>query len=125
MCANVAEALIWGLPGTNQGVTLILPSQSFGYLSTLNAPTTRTGHSATWTGKYMLIFGGENTSLLNDGAAYSPTTDAWITNATGAPQARKNHKAIWIGHQVLIFGGEGLNGSGQPVMLGEAALYTP
>jgi hypothetical protein len=125
VCANVAEALIWGLPGTNQGVTLSMPSQSFGYLSTLNAPTVRAGHSATWTGKYMVIFGGEAAGLLNDGAAYSPTTDAWITNATGAPQARKNHKAIWVGHQVLIFGGEGLNGSGQPVMLGAAALYTP
>ncbi|CAG0978882.1 hypothetical protein GPROT1_02140 [Gammaproteobacteria bacterium] len=125
VCPNVAEALIWGLPGTNQGVTLTLPSQSYGYLATLNAPTARAGHSATWTGKYMVIFGGETTGLLNDGAAYNPATDTWISNATGAPQARKNHKAFWIGHQVLIFGGEGLNGSGQPVMLGAAALYTP
>lgn len=125
VCPNVSEALLWGLPATNQGVSLTLSSQSFGYLGTQGAPSARVGHSATWTGRYMMIFGGEDSALLNDGAAYDPATDSWVANATGAPQARKRHHAFWTGHQVLIFGGEGLNYAGQPVMLGAAALYAP
>lgn len=125
VCYN-ARALLWGLPGTNQGVDLFLPPyQAFGYMTTVGAPSFRTGHSAVWTGTEMLIFGGQGGALFSDGGAYRPATDAWTSLASGAPQARKNHKAFWLGHQMLIFGGAGLDYAGQPVMLGAAALYTP
>lgn len=86
-------------------------------MSSLHAPSARTAHSATWTGKYMLIWGGmsedkfANLTVLNDGALYDPAKDEWLPIPTeGAPEARANAAAVWTGKTLLIYGGTNFNG---------------
>lgn len=78
--------------------------------STLGAPSPRTAHSAVWTGKYMIVWGGDglNYTYKNDGGIYDPSTDTWLgaTSLVNAPPARGSHAAVWTGTQMLIWGGE-------------------
>jgi hypothetical protein len=46
--------------------------------------------------------------LMNSGARYSPSTDAWSPiAATGAPAARDLHTAVWTGTEMIVWGGGG------------------
>ncbi len=69
----------------------------------------RTHQVAVWTGKEMIVWGGSkapSSSLLNDGAAYNPTTDTWRPMTTNnAPSPRRDQFALWTGTQMLIWGG--------------------
>jgi len=83
-------------------------------ISTIGAPSPRSGHTTVWTGTQMIVWGGfdRNTgSLFGDGARYDPATDAWtkISNA-GAPSARSGHVAVWTGSKLIVWGGLDLNG---------------
>ena len=78
-------------------------------LNPQNAPSSRTAHSAVWTGTEMLVWGGRylpDYTFLNSGASYDPVHDQWtpITDA-GAPQARLDHDAVWSGKEMIIWGG--------------------
>ena len=99
-----------GLPGNWQPI------------NTTNAPSGRTGHTAIWTGRAMLIWGGTaGGSFLGEGAAYNPGTDTWspITPAN-APTARSDHAAVWTGQEMLIWGGETSSGT-----IADGAAYDP
>ena len=69
-------------------------------------------HTAVWTGKEIIIWGGtSNGTRLNDGAIYDITTKKWQEiNLIGAPNARNNHCAIWTGKEMIIWGGQTDNG---------------
>jgi len=55
--------------------------------STTIAPEARTVHTAVWTGSEMIVWGGQgNSSRLNTGGRYTPSTDTWT--ATRAPLMR-------------------------------------
>jgi N-acetylneuraminic acid mutarotase len=44
------------------------------------APVERAHHSAVWTGKEVIIWGGENANgVLKTGRIYTPFTDSWCT----------------------------------------------
>ena len=77
--------------------------------STVGAPLGRDGHSAVWTGKLMVVWGGEVSSsalYVNTGGCYDPSTDTWTpTSTTGAPLARYAHTAVWTGSSMVIWGG--------------------
>ena len=95
-------------------------------ISTDEAPTPRSGHSAVWTGKHMIIWGGSTSScgdgpagVCNDGAAYDPATDHW-TPLTGGPAARSGHAAAWTGNAMFIWGGS----DGTSNTFRDGALYT-
>ena len=64
-------------------------------------------HSAVWTGKELLIWGGGSRShYLNDGAAYNPETKTWRTVSTrNAPSGRWAQATVWTGHETIVWGG--------------------
>lgn len=85
--------------------------------TTANAPSSRTDHTAIWTGSEMVIWGGFASVSLNDGAMYNPATDTWTPVTTaGVPSARKLHDAVWTGTAMLVWGGN---------TLADGALFEP
>jgi N-acetylneuraminic acid mutarotase len=78
-------------------------------VSTINAPSGRSGHTAVWTGNEMIVWGGiDNGSgiSLNTGGRYNPFTDTWQAISTiNAPSERSEHTAIWTGTEMIVWGG--------------------
>ncbi len=70
-------------------------------------PSPRVRHTATWTGRRMIVWGGDdNGPSFGDGALYDPVADSWQSvAAAGAPSARLFHTAIWDGDEMLVWGG--------------------
>lgn len=88
-----------------------------------NVPKFRSSHSAVWTGKEMIVWGGHcnDTCYRNDGAAYDPLADSWRTiKAPSFLAGRKEHHAIWTGKAMLIWGGD-VNG----IPFNNGGLYDP
>jgi hypothetical protein len=122
--------LVWGgqdQSGTlNTGAQLILGKNnlpaSWVTINAANAPAARSAHSAVWTGRFMLVWGGQGGgNFLADGAAYDPVADAWSPiNVSGGPAGRSSHAALWAGQEMLIFGGEAYWGT-----LADGAAYDP
>jgi hypothetical protein len=79
----------------------------------------RYGHSAVWTGKEMLIFGGQSWNVgiyttLNSGALYNPATDSWkIISKVNAPSPRENALSVWTGSKFILWGGDSKFGSAE------------
>lgn len=74
--------------------------------TSLPKPLARTGHSVVWTGTELIIWGGDNGSLLNTGARYNPAANTWTpTSTTNAPAARSGHSAVWTGSEMIVHGG--------------------
>src|SRR5207249_986880 len=75
--------------------------------SLTNAPAARDSHTAVWTGSEMIVWGGYNdSSQVNTGGRYNPTTDSWTaTSTTNAPAARVSHTAVWTGSEMIVWGG--------------------
>ena len=43
-----------------------------------NVPAARSNHSAVWTGREMIVWGGDTDSVYqNTGGRYDPSTDTW------------------------------------------------
>ena len=72
-------------------------------------PLSRQNHTAVWTGADMLVWGGEEIDLLDDGERYNAATNTWSPiSRAGAPAARSNHVAVWTGpplNLMLVWGG--------------------
>jgi N-acetylneuraminic acid mutarotase len=71
-------------------------------------PAPRLGPSVAWTGKSLLLVGGQNanaTRQLRDGLAYDPRTNHWSTIAPG-PLGKPAALALWTGRS-LVLGGPG------------------
>ncbi len=79
---------------------------------TTNSPAGRKEHTGIWTGTEMVIWGGfvNGVGMVDNGAAYDPTSDLWRTIATPptALGGRQKHRAIWSGTEMIIVGGEGI-----------------
>jgi N-acetylneuraminic acid mutarotase len=87
-------------------------TDSWATMTTVGAPTARQLCSAVWTGKELIIWGGEGPTkgttigLLNTGARYNPSVNQWTPmTTTGSPAPRAGHSAIWTGREVIIWGG--------------------
>lgn len=124
-----SEAIIWGGKTAAGLATSYLADgirynpglDTWDYINDIGAPSTRSGHTAIWTGTYMIIWGGFNgTSFLNDGAMYNPNTDSWtpLGDTLNAPPARNGHIAVWASsrNEMIVWGGfnstDGYLGSG-------------
>ncbi len=113
------EMIIWGGLGTdwaylNSGgrYSPDISSWTWTSLNLEDCPEGRAKHTAVWTGREMIIWGGERAfNYLNSGGRYNPTTDSWIpTDETFAPSGRHRHTAVWTGREMIIWGGyDGLN----------------
>ena len=74
----------------------------------IGGPELRSGHAALWTGREMIIWGGDYEEPLDTGARYDPLIDAWAPiSSVNAPQARYAHAAVWTGSKMIVWGGEG------------------
>ena len=108
--------VIWG--GTSDPVSTSLSSGArydpvadlWAVTSPWGAPIPRYAHTATWTGTWMVVWGGRrpNFSVLDSGARYEPVTDTWEpTSLAGAPTAREGHSAVSVSGRVVVWGGTG------------------
>jgi N-acetylneuraminic acid mutarotase len=89
-------------------------------------PTPREGHTAVWTGKEMIIWGGFGSDLLNTGGRYDPSINTWTPTSTGAnvPTPREGHSAVWNGTEMIVWGGSnGLNTGGLYCACPNGTLY--
>ncbi|HYS07079.1 MAG TPA: hypothetical protein VEW47_18025 [Candidatus Dormibacteraeota bacterium] len=86
-------------------------------MSTAGAPSGRYAHSAVWTGREMIVWGGDAGAFtgFNTGGRYDPLIDRWTsTSTTGAASSRYGHTAVWTGANMIVWGGEGsLNTGGR------------
>ena len=75
--------------------------------STNDAPTSRSIHTAVWTGSEMIVWGGyDGSNYWNTGGRYNPGTDGWTaTSTTDAPAGRELHTAVWTGSEMIVWGG--------------------
>lgn len=69
--------------------------------------------AAVWTGRRLLVWGGETGSagslyLAPYGLAYDPTSDRWSQLPPAPLQGRLDPTAIWSGHGLIVWGGEPL-----------------
>jgi N-acetylneuraminic acid mutarotase len=71
--------------------------------SVANAPTARSDHTAVWTGREMIIWGGGGaSSTFNTGGRYDPATNSWTAITSQAPEVGT---AVWTGGEMIIWGG--------------------
>lgn len=77
-------------------------------ISGVNAPGARLGHTAVWSGRELLLWGGMGDSFdPNQGYRYDPRTDRWSRMSShGEPQARHGHSAVWTGKEMIVWGGD-------------------
>lgn len=70
-------------------------------------PTSRSLHTAVWTGAEMIVWGGICGESLDSGGIYSPITDSWrhLAFTASSPAPRSNHTAVWTGSEMVIWGG--------------------
>jgi N-acetylneuraminic acid mutarotase len=95
-------------------------------VSSSGAPFRRSSHTAVWTGKIMIIWGGTycydgvSFSALGDGFKYDPAADTWTPiSDSGASAARWDHTAVWTGEEMIVWGGWA------GAELGTGARYNP
>lgn len=84
----------------------------------------RLGHTATWTGHEVVVWGGwapNEVGAFADGARLSPARNGWLPMAPAPIAARKDHLAVWTGREVLVWGGVGEDE--EP--LADGAAYDP
>jgi len=131
-----SEMIIWGgdtndplRPYNDTGGAFDPVSWSWRSLSRMSVPAARAYHTAIWTGKRMVIWGGTDHVLggggtvLATGGLYDPASDCWApTTVTNAPTARGGHSSIWTGSEMIVWGG----GMPQwPYLTATGAAYTP
>jgi N-acetylneuraminic acid mutarotase len=106
------EVIVWGgltsYGGrTDLGSRYNPATDTWTSVSTVNAPSERSGHAAFWTGKELLVWGGStssNNGSTNTGGRYNPQTDTWTpTSISGAP--RSSGTTVWTGSNMVVLGG--------------------
>lgn len=80
-----------------------------------NPPLTpRRYATAAWTGQYFVLWGGSRLGAqveFDDGAAYNPATNIWLSLAEAPDRAdRDRHAMVWVRDQLYITGGWRTNG---------------
>ncbi|HEV8337815.1 MAG TPA: hypothetical protein VGR67_15490 [Candidatus Polarisedimenticolia bacterium] len=109
------EMIVWG--GTNSSPSPVnsggrYSPASDGWVPTgvgANLPSARSGHTATWTGNRMFVWGGSGSGTPETtGGRYDPGSDSWAAVSTsGAPSSPDGHTAVWTGSEVIVWGSSG------------------
>ncbi|HEX6851987.1 MAG TPA: MopE-related protein [Candidatus Polarisedimenticolaceae bacterium] len=120
-----SEMLVWGGEVASNTAT----NSGGGYDPVLDAwtptstgqgtPTARRSHTAVWTGRELIVWGGSGHT--NTGGRYAPSTDSWIPTSTAAsvPQERYGQSAVWTGSEMIVWGGQGSS------VLGNGGRFDP
>lgn len=86
--------------------------------------TAREDPASAWTGRQLLIWGGnygpQGDQLAGDGAAYDPTTKRWTKLPAAPISARSQMASAWTGTELFIWGGDAADGISK-----NGALYNP
>jgi N-acetylneuraminic acid mutarotase len=93
-------------------------------ITRLGAPAGRIRPATVWTGRQVIVWGGERDQhFLGDGALYDPSSDSWTEMDDRQSPAARGHLAavVWTGMQMLVWGGID---AGREV-LASGGLYTP
>ncbi len=123
------EMIVWGgytpspLVAFNTGARYNPATDTWTPMSTVGAPSARSGHRAVWTGTKMIVWGGDGLGFTytNTGASYDPVTDTWLgpTSTVNAPPVRGSHALVWTGTRMIVWGGE------NPGKLNTGYFYDP
>ncbi len=126
------EMIVWGgrtalltQPVTNTGARYQPGTNTWTptSLGTAFVPTTRSTHTAVWTGAEMIVWGGWDGDVTGSGGRYVPATDSWTpTSDQGVPAARLGHTAVWTGAEMIVWGGTGSSSGGS---LSSGGRYSP
>jgi N-acetylneuraminic acid mutarotase len=89
-------------------------------------------HTAVWTGREMLVWGGVeeprsdcyDCGYPSDAGAYDPRADTWREIDPGGLSGRVEHSAVWTGRWMIVYGGSA-PGGGQPGGKDDGAVYDP
>ena len=83
----------------------------------------RCRHTAVWTGKAMVVWGGWGAAPggLSTGGCWTASSGWTATGTTGAPDPRQLHVAVWTGNEMLVWGG--VDGAFKP--LGTGGRFSP
>jgi hypothetical protein len=103
--------IVWGGYGagpvlTNTGGRYDPATNTWFTVNWADAPSPRHAHTAVWTGRQMVVWGGS--SADQTGGRYDPATDSWEdTSLTNAPPARSFHTAVWADREraMVVWGG--------------------
>ncbi|HEX5044956.1 MAG TPA: MopE-related protein [Candidatus Polarisedimenticolaceae bacterium] len=91
---------------------------------TASTPAARADHTAVWTGREMIVWGGgRQQAPLATGGRYDPAVGTWRPTSTGShvPSARIYHTAVWTGTDMIVWGG----GTGLFGAFSDGARYDP
>ena len=119
-----SEMIVWGGVYNHGGISITdntggryNPStNSWTAMSTTNAPTARSNHTAVWTGSEMIVWGG----YVISGTFRTPAADTIRARIVGPPPApltrplaETRHTAVWTGSEMIVWGGYDGTGSFQ------------
>jgi N-acetylneuraminic acid mutarotase len=86
--------------------------------------TARSGAASAWTGRQLLIWGGDpdprGEQMAGDGAAYAPATKRWTKLPAAPISARTQMASVWTGSELFIWGGDAADG-----ISNDGALFNP
>lgn len=115
VAANMPWLQVTPLSGTTQTevdllIVSAVPKQTEAWTtptSLANAAPGRENFTMVWTGKEMIVWGGDTGSSTNQGACFDPMSDTWTrtTSTVGAPPPRLGHAATWTGSRMFVWGG--------------------
>jgi N-acetylneuraminic acid mutarotase len=124
--------IVWGGSSStgvfNTGGRYDPVTNSWTTINIANAPNGRSGHTAVWTGREMIVWGGVNAPLsnLNTGGRYNPSTNTWTATSTiNAPQGRVGHTAVWTGSRMIVWGGSYFASYNGDLYLNTGGRYNP
>lgn len=82
------------------------------------------GHTATWTGTEVVVWGGiKGDGTSHNNRRYDPALDQWeFVTTIGAPSPRMGHTATWTGTELIVWGGRG---EGASDFYDDGARYDP
>jgi len=126
------EMIVWGGdPGAstgylNTGGRYNPATNSWKPTSTVGAPSNRAELTAVWTGKEMIVWGGQNGLFPRVGGRYDPSSDTWTPTSSGedCPSGRIYDTAVWTGTGMIVWGGCSDAGAG-PYGLSSGGIFSP
>jgi len=94
-------------------------------------PSGRFGAAPVWTGKRLLLWGGQNaraSAVVRSGLAYDPRINRWSVIPPAPLKARGGSAVAWTGRALIVWGGEigtPLGTSIPPKYPADGAAFTP